>query len=208
MKKKKIQIIYNCIMVAFVLYAWLRMFFDTEESRLSSRGFTNLKYFTTLSNIFAGVVAVLWLIRVLRKKDTEAQGRLKYIAACSVALTFLVVLGFLGPLYGFGTMYVRSNFFFHLVVPLMAVAEFIFFNEKKMKMRDNLFVIIPPLLYGTVYLLNTLINGAKGNDIYGFLNWGYPVGILIFAVICLVTFLSGLGLRLLNGVRLRGSGIQ
>ncbi|MBR5420127.1 MAG: hypothetical protein IK115_03145 [Lachnospiraceae bacterium] len=196
--RKKVRLVYNVIMFAFVLYAWLRMFFDREESRLSSRGFTNLKYFTTLSNIFAGAVALALIIIVLRKKDTAALCRWKYVSACAVGLTFLVVLGFLGPLYGFGTMYVRSNFFFHLTVPLMAMAEFIIFNERKMSAKENLLVIIPPLLYGTVYIINTLLRGVKGNDIYGFLNWGYPVGILIFAVIGLVTWLLGLLLRLLG----------
>ncbi len=199
MNRKKILTVYNILIVVFVLYAWLRMFFDPEESRLSSKGFTNLKYFTTLSNIFAGAVAAAWLIRTARKKDTAALGLWKYISACAVGLTFLVVLGFLGPLYGFGTMYVRSNFFFHLLVPLMAIAEFLIFERRKMRVKDNLLVIIPPLLYGTVYMINTILNGVKGNDIYGFLNWGYPVGILIFAVICLVTWLVGLLLRLVAG---------
>ncbi len=198
MNRKKILTVYNILIVLFVLYAWLRMFFDPEESRLSSKGFTNLKYFTTLSNIFAGAVAAAWLVRCARKKDTEALSLWKYISTCAVGLTFLVVLCFLGPLYGFGTMYVRSNFFFHMLVPLMAIAEFIIFNHRKMSAKDNLMVIIPPLLYGTVYMINTLVNGVRGNDIYGFLNWGYPVGILIFAVICLVTWLVGLLLRLVT----------
>ncbi|MCR5251393.1 MAG: hypothetical protein K6E50_12385 [Lachnospiraceae bacterium] len=195
MKKKRILLAVNIIMLLFVLYAWLRMFFDIEESRLSSRGFTNLKYYTTLSNIFAGIVAAVWLVKTLRKKDVKKLWLWKYISACAVGLTFLVVLGFLGPLYGFGTMYVRSNFFFHLVVPLMAMAEFLIFNERETGRKDNRFVIIPPLLYGTVYVTNAFINGIAGNDIYGFLNWGYPVGGLIFAVICLVIWLVGLLLR-------------
>ena len=80
----------------------------------------------------------------------------------------------------------------------MAMAEFIIFNEKKMSAKDNLFVMLPPLVYGTVYVINTFINGVEGNDIYGFLIWGYAVGILIFAVICLAAFIIGLILRLVN----------
>ena len=129
MNRKKFRIIYNILMLAFVIYAWLRMFFDLEESRLSSKGFTNLKYFTTLSNIFAGVVALVWLVQTARKKDPAALSRWKYISSCSVGLTFLTVLCFLGPLYGFGTMYVRSNFFFHLLVPVMAIIEFLLLDQ-------------------------------------------------------------------------------
>ena len=197
-KKKKARLIYNIIMAAFVLYAWLIMFFNKEDGMLTARGFVNLKFFTTLSNIFAGAVAVVWIADHLKKKDSPVLALWKLMSASAVGVTFMVVLGFLGPLYGFGTMYTGSNLFFHLVVPLMAMVEYVFFNEKKMKLKDNLCAIFPPLVYGTVYVINTLINGVKGNDIYGFLNWGYPIGFLIFAAICLVAFLIGLLLRFFN----------
>ena len=103
-------------------------------------------------------------------------------------------------------MYVGSNFFLHLLVPLMAMLEYIFFNERKLSVKDNLSVILPPTIYGAVYLINTLVNGIKENDIYGFLMWGYPIGILIFAVICIVAFIIGLVLRLINFVILKKNG--
>ena len=44
-------------------------------------------------------------------------------------------------------------------------------------------------VYGTVYLTNILVNGTgvwpDTNDFYGFMNWGLPVGIVIFACIML-----------------------
>ena len=58
------------------------------------------------------------------------------------------------------------------------------------------------LVYGAVYLANIGINGIgewpETNDWYLFLSWGYPTGILIFAIICLVTWLIGLMMRKLN----------
>lgn len=206
MDKKKIRLIYNIIMIVLVLYAWLIMFFNSEEGMLTSRGFTNLKFYTTLSNIFAGAVAIAWVIRYFKKKDLSAVCVWKLMSAAAVGVTFMVVIGFLGPLYGFSTMYTGSNFFFHMLVPLLAMAEFIIYNEKKLSVKDNLFVIFPPVIYGSVYLVNTLINGVKGNDIYGFLIWGYPIGILIFAVICVVAFIIGLALRLINSVILKKNG--
>lgn len=197
-EKKKVRLIYNSIMVAFVLYAWLIMFFNTKEGMLTSKGFVNLKYYTTLSNIFAAVVAGVWIVDCIKKKDSPALSLWKLMSASAVGVTFIVVLGFLGPLYGFGTMYVGSNFFLHLVVPVMAMMEFVIFNERKLSIKQNLFTIFPPLVYGTVYVINTLINGIAGNDIYGFLRWGYPIGLLIFVVICFVAFLIGLLLRFIN----------
>lgn len=194
----KIRLVYNIIMTAFVLYAWLRMFFNAKEGMLTAKGFINLKFYTTLSNIFAGIVAVLWIADHLKAKNSTWVQVLKLVSASAVGVTFMVVIGFLGPLYGFGTMYKGSNFYFHMLVPLMAMAEYVIFNEKRMSVKDNLFCIIPPLVYGTVYVINTLINGIKGNDIYGFLRWGYPAGMLIFAVICLVAFIIGAVLRMIN----------
>ncbi|MBP5607879.1 MAG: hypothetical protein J6X66_06390 [Lachnospiraceae bacterium] len=205
MNRKKIRLIYNIIMIVLVLYAWLIMFFNTEESMLTSKGFINLKYFTTLSNIFAAIVAVIWTVNYLNKKDEDKMRIWKLMSASAVGLTFTVVLTFLGPLYGFGTMYVGSNFFLHMLVPLMAMAEFLIFNDKKISIKKNTGVIAAPLIYGTVYLVNTIINGKKGNDIYGFLNWGYPVGILIFGMICIATYLIGLLLIALNNLIYRKS---
>ena len=206
MNKGKIRLIYNIIMIACVSFAWLIMFFNTKEGLLTAKGFYNLKYYTTLSNIFAAAVAAAWVIEYSKKKDTSELSVWKLMSAAAVGVTFTVVIGFLGPLYGFGTMYVGSNFFLHLLVPLMAMLEYIFFNERKLSVKDNLSVILPPTIYGAVYLINTLVNGIKENDIYGFLMWGYPIGILIFAVICIVAFIIGLGLRLINSVILKKNG--
>ena len=195
-------------MVLCVLYAWLIMFFNKKESMLTARGFINLKYFTTLSNIFAAVISVVWIIRYLKKREDGNIRIWKLMSASAVGLTFMVVLTFLGPLYGFGTMYVGSNFFLHMLVPLMAMAEFIIFNDKRISIKSNTCVIIAPLLYGTVYLINTLINGRKGNDIYGFLNWGYATGILIFVIICIAVYLIGLGLIIINNLIYRNKKIR
>ena len=64
--------------------------------------------------------------------------------------------------------------------------------------------MIPSFLYGTVYLLNNLINGIgewpDGNDWYGFLNWGFPVGIIIYLGVILVTWFIACVLRAINHV--------
>ncbi|MBP5745611.1 MAG: hypothetical protein J6W58_04845, partial [Lachnospiraceae bacterium] len=69
-------------------------------------------------------------------------------------------------------------------------------------LNKTLFAMIPSFLYGTFYLLNNLINGVgqwpDGNDWYGFLNWGLPVGIVIYISVILVTWLIACLLRALN----------
>lgn len=168
---------------------------------LTDTGIRSLKYFTVLSNIFEGTACIVW-IAAGREKSAAAE-RLKYMAAVSVALTFLTVMLFLGPLYGYLAMLEGVNFFLHLLVPVLALAECIFLTDTTYTKRDNLLAVIPMLLYGTVYLANNLINGTgqwpDTNDWYGFLNWGLPVGLGIFAALCLITWLAGAFIRWVRG---------
>jgi hypothetical protein len=84
-------------------------------------------------------------------------------------------------------MLTGPNLFLHLLTPVIAVAEMIFLSDADFTKKDNRLVVIPPLLYGTVYLANNIISGTgewpDTNDWYLFLAWGYPVGIMIFAII-------------------------
>ena len=106
---------------------------------------------------------------------------------------------FLGPLYGYPEMFVGANLWLHLVVPITAMAEIIFLSDATYTRRDNNLAVIPPLIYGIVYVLNILINGMgewpNTNDWYLFFYWGYPIGFLIYVVIALVTWLLAFFMR-------------
>ena len=106
---------------------------------------------------------------------------------------------FLGPLYGYAAMFTGANLFFHMIVPVSAIAEIVLLSDQTYTVRDNNLAVIPPLIYGAVYLINIALNGIgewpDTNDWYQFLAWGYPVGIFIFAVICLVTWSLGFFMR-------------
>jgi len=106
---------------------------------------------------------------------------------------------FLGPLYGYPAMLVGANLFMHLITPVTAIAEVIFLSDVEYTRRDNALVMISPLLYGSFYLGNIAINGIgewpDTNDWYLFFTWGFPVGMVIFAVIFAVTWLLGFLMR-------------
>ena len=53
------------------------------------------------------------------------------------------MLLFLGPLFGFRFVYIGSNFWFHLIIPLIAVIEVILFNNQTFSKKDNLLGLIP-----------------------------------------------------------------
>ena len=126
MKKKerrdKVATILNILIILWAFTGTvLMLFFRGGDALLASSGVENLKYFTVLSNEFCGLVAVWSLIQTLRHKERPMI--LKLVAAAAVGLTFLTIAAFLGPLYGYRFMYKNANFFFHLILPLTAMAE-------------------------------------------------------------------------------------
>ena len=195
-RKHTIRIVLNIILAGMVTYAMFLMCFRAGNGKLSTVGLKNLKYFTVLSNLLSGFAALLWIFSAKASDKTRQMAEtVKYAAAVAVSLTFLTVLCMLGPLYGFGTMYVGANFWFHLVIPLYSVAEFIIFSEGKFGRKENFLSLIPLFIYGSFYLANILINGKEGNDIYGFVRWGLPVGFVILAVLTAVSYLTAFVLR-------------
>ncbi|MBO7676763.1 MAG: hypothetical protein J6S49_04545 [Erysipelotrichaceae bacterium] len=188
MNKRKIL---NIVIFIIVLTTWLRMVFYASGIALTAGGLRSLRYFTVLSNLFEGIACLIWLYN----KDEK----IKYAAAVSVTLTMVVVLTFLGPLYGYIPMFSGVSFWMQLIVPLAALLEVIFWNKEKFTLKDNLLACIPMGIYGVYYIGNNIVNGIgqwpNSNDWYGFLTWGYPIGIMFYIVILLVVFLIGLAIR-------------
>ena len=225
MGKNRLRWYVNILLAVLVFGSWFSVFFFGTGS-LVRNGLGSLKYFTMLSNIFVGVIAVAWLVSTQKgagagkskkagvgKSDNDNENasgfrasnrveRLKYIAAASVGLTCATVLFFLGPIYGYPAMFEGFNLPLHLINPVVAILEIIFLSDVKYTRRDNLLVIIPPFLYGLGYIANILINGIgqwpDTNDWYFFFHWGYPVGALIYVVLLTVTWLIGLLIRKLQ----------
>lgn len=191
---KTFEIILNLIIVIFTVIGIILMLTSkAEEGALQSSGFENFKFYTVLTNVFCGIIASVFLVFKILKKDTEKIRALKLAAVVGVAITFAVVAFMFGPLYGFLQFYKRGNLYFHLLLPVTAMIEFIVVRRKKMPFRYAIYAAVPTLIYAIGYLLNILINGIGGawpdtNDFYGFLNWGWPVGIAIFTGIPLTAF--------------------
>ena len=193
-KISKTELILNLIIVIFAVIGIILMLTsEAEEGALQSSGLENFKFYTVLTNVFCGIVALIYLVCIFAKKDIGKMAALKLAAVCGVAITFAVVAFMFGPLYGFLQFYKRGNLFFHLLLPVTAMIEFIIVKRRKIPFKYTVFAAVPTLLYAIGYLLNILINGIGGpwpdtNDFYGFLNWGWPVGIAIFTGIPLTAF--------------------
>jgi len=201
--KQRIVVVFNILIVAFTLLGLGIMLYKngSEGGLLTSSGWENLKYFTVLSNILCGIVAAIFLF--LRGKTSTWMMVLKLAAAAAVTVTFLVVACFFGPLYGYAQLYLGSNLWFHLIIPLLGIVEFCLLNGE-IPFRMTFLTGTPALIYGCFYLGNILING-KGewpdtNDWYGFLNWGYGPAMVIFAVIILTSWGTACLLRWINSL--------
>ncbi len=181
--------IINITIIILVTAGLILMFTNKDTGTgLMSRGFGNLKYYTVLSNLFAGIAALVSLFT-----DNKLSKVMKLMSASATGVTFAVIAFFLGPLYGHVNLYRNANFLFHLVVPLIAMYDYVTLKDAAAGLRSAALSAVPTVLYGAGYVLNILINGIGGeypdtNDFYLFLHWGWGVGIAIFAGITAVTF--------------------
>ena len=218
--KKKIVITLNLLIVTCTLLGlWIMLDKNSNKGGiLITSGLSNLRYFTVQSNILCGIVAAIYLISEFlrgRGKSPASQDdsatkvtscptwmmTLKLAATAAVMVTFLVVACFFGPIYGYGQLYLGSNLFFHLIIPLLGMAEFCLLDGT-LPFRNTFPAGSPALIYGCVYLANILING-KGewpntNDWYGFMNWGAIPAALIFSGIVLTDWGVACLLRWIN----------
>ncbi len=196
-----IREIVNIILAISVFASWLWMVFGSRNGNFAATGLRSLKYFTVLSNLLEGFASAYYVYAYKTRKITHTLLRLKYVAMIGVTVTFLVVIVFLGPLLGYPMMYVGANLWMHLLIPVLAILEFLTLDQEEYTGTDTLYTLIPLLLYGVGYLSNIIVNGTgahHSNDWYRFFSWGTPVGILILCVIVGLTWLISTGMRIMN----------
>ena len=185
------------ILTAILVLTGTVIMFSTKAKggALLSKGFENFKFFTVESNVFYGIVAIIMAItkfRVIKGKTNEVPYVLKVVnlvGMVGIALTFVTVMAFLGPVYGYNIMFNNANLFFHLICPVIALITYIGFETSKpIKFIHTLFCLIPPFVYGVFYFINVAVHNAYGNfdiDFYGFGANG-PVGGIISLLLTLV----------------------
>ena len=203
---KKAAVVLNIIIAILVFYAWGRMTLGLDEGTiLSAARLASLKYFTVDSNLLAAIAALCVLPFEFREaflRNGHDRGIpvwalvLKLTATTAVSLTFLTVMVFLGPMYGYAAMVHGVQLHMHLIVPLLAIFTLCVTERNSvLTLRHTLIAAVPMLVYGTIYLGNILINGREGNDWYAFAQWGIPASFLVYIIIAFVTWLLAVLLR-------------
>ena len=207
--KEIISFIANLIVFTMLAVGFVLMMKEGEKGRKLLHLKKCLRFFTVLSNIFAGLAALVYAIALIPVLAGSAAGVphwifiVKYVSAAAVGLTFLTVMAFLGPKNGYGKMFNNANMLFHLLLPLASMLSFMLCDHgSAMSFPETLFAVLPSLIYSAFYMGNILKNGVgEGDDTrdwYGYLTWGWPVGIAIAVVTIAATWGLGVAMRAIN----------
>ncbi len=215
MKRIKISFIFNIIISILMILGLFIMFFNLKfmpgKDLLTTKGIAVLKYFTVLSNILVGIISLLFAYNeylFLKNKKTNISNKiyiLKMVGTVSVSITFLVTLLYLAPSIdnGFYLLYRNSNLFFHLIIPLLSIISFIFFEKNKIKFKYTFLSLIPIILYGIYYVTNILVHVennsiSKEYDFYGFVQGDISSIGFVFIFLLVIAYLVTLLIWFLN----------
>ena len=215
-KREKAGFIINIIIFAFTVFATVCLIigfhFMENIDVLSTPSFKSFKYFTVDSNVFAGLISLVYVIYKLipaekkSKKLPTALYILKLAATTGVTLTMMVTVFFLAPrsTTTYFHYFMNSNLFMHLITPLLCIISFIFFEPtEKTNFPLSFTGIIPMVLYSFFYVPNVLLhldNGKvlKDYDWYGFLFAGLNTIWFVIPLLFIATWVFSLGLWALN----------
>lgn len=208
MKRTIISLILNIIIVLLVSFGVYMMFtglvFTENNLVLEARSMEMFKFFTVDSNILMGIVSLIFVIYeilLLKGKIDKIPKSIyifKLMGTCGVALTFLVVFLYLAWIAEGGVLVMiqNSNLFFHLIVPVLSIISFYFFERSDaLKFRDTFYGLVPMSIYAIFYVVNILIHMNNGKvsykyDWYFFVQNGVWTIIIVLLIIIGLTYLS------------------
>lgn len=214
--RQKTAVVLNILIFAFTVFATVSMiigfYFMGEVKLLSSRNFHAFKYFTVDSNVFAGIISLVYLVIKLspsgRKslKISKVLYVLKLAAVTGVTLTMMVTVFFLAPrtTTTYFDYFKNSNFFMHFLTPVLCIISFVFFEPvEKASFPVSFAGIIPMVLYGFYYIPNVFLHLENGKpthayDWYGFLDGGMNTIWFVVPVVLLITWFFSVALWALN----------
>ena len=196
------------ILVFLLVVTGIILMFTIGSGALADTSLSVFKYFTFQSNLFMGVVAFVYAyyqLLIIRKKSDKLPHVLlvfNHVGVTAVSLTFIIVILFLAPGYGFNLMYNGANLFFHGIVPVVAMVNYMFIEKEcAIKFKDTLFSMIPPIIYGLVYFIVVASMNGYGNiniDFYLFGKDGPFIGALYYLAIVAIAYAFGLLVYFIN----------
>ena len=142
-------------------------------------------YFTIQSNIAIALICLIgWIWMLTEQPVRRAWYVLKFVGTVSITLTGAVFTFVLAPTLG-ELAWNLQNVLTHVVVPVVAVADFFVAGRfGEYKRTDVLFVVLPPLAYAAYAGIGYAAGWEFASGIrypYFFLNWGSPAGAFGFS---------------------------
>ena len=216
-RKTQIAFTLNIIIVIMTIIAFIVMFTDLKfmpgtETVIASSKIGRLRFFTIDSNLLMGIVALIFAIEQKKLLDGKIKGIKPVFYVCNlmatsaVGLTFTIVLVYLGQITpnGLYSMYVNKNLFFHGLIPLLSMINFIFFEKtNKLKFKHTILALMPIIVYTTYYLMNLLLHIENNTvspeyDWYYFIQKGVNTIIIVLPVILTVSYIISYALYHFN----------
>lgn len=194
-----IDIVLNALIFLITLYIVVFIFFRKDYKWDLKRGRSALRFFTAQSNVLCAVTALLMCFF----PQSYVVWLLKYTGTAAVTVTMLTVFLFLAPSIGPGglkKLLNGSDFFMHLLTPVLAIISFCVFEKRGMSFGNALLGMLSVVLYGPWYLYKILYAPAerRWDDFYGFNKSGkWPIS---FALMAVGTFLICMGLMVLQNL--------
>ena len=181
--------------IIIVLSAVIGMILNVLASKTPLKQFT---YFTLQSNL---LVAIIYTVSLISKKQSKLFVIVKYQAALAIVLTGLVFNILLRPVvgdYDYNPNTI-SDFLIHTLTPILVLLEVIFYQRKGLvKVYYPLVWLVFPLFYWLFTLLYVALGGNFNGEIYVsdypyfFLNFadnGYWGFILVLVFILFIGYL-------------------
>ena len=190
----------DILTVFLILYALIVMYCGLDIGVLfSAAGAAMLRYYTVDANFLLGFSCLLCLpfdIRALTGSRREIPlwaNLFKFTGVLCTTVTFLVVVCFLWPMFGWKPVSEGSNLFMHFVIPVLGALVYILSREAGRIPRRLLpAAVFPTFLYALVYMIRILqmetVSGGPHGDWYGFARWGKGLCLPLFAAAVLLSY--------------------
>ena len=151
------------LIVALTAYSVGYMFFISGSGNMRVNRTVIFRYFTVDSNILCAVSCVFSLVQSLRGQGTGSKAAMlfRYAGTAAVTVTMMTVLLFLGPVYGYASMFSGWNLWLHLLGPILAIVSFVWLERDGTFPEKNhlLLSMLPVIVYGVVYLVMAVVIG-------------------------------------------------
>ena len=196
MSKKKLALIVNIIILVLELIAFGKSLF-TEHS-------IAVEYYTNDSNIIALISSLLFII--FYSKDKEFVKDIRFVSTSCLAVTFLVVIFVLCPMYNFNyklLMFTDNFLIFHTIVPILSIFSYIALEDRSSK---NYLCLVFTIIYSIILVTLNILNLVKGPYPFLMVTTQNPLMTLLWGVIIIGgSYVIGICLNTLNK-KIKGKG--